>query len=130
MNAWNVNAIRQDFPILHQSVNGHPLIYMDNAATTQKPQSVIDALSQYYQHDNSNVHRSVHALSSRATAHFEESREKVARFIHANASHECIFVRGTTEAINLVAQSFVAPQLVPGDEILITHMEHHSNIVP
>lgn len=130
MNAWNVNAIRQDFPILHQSVNGHPLIYMDNAATTQKPQSVIDALSQYYQHDNANVHRSVHALSSRATAKFEASREKVARFIHANASQECIFVRGTTEAINLVAQCFVAPQLVPGDEILITHMEHHSNIVP
>ena len=130
MNAWNVNAIRQDFPILHQSVNGHPLIYMDNAATTQKPQSVIDALSQYYQHDNANVHRSVHALSSRATAHFEASREKVARFINANASQECIFVRGTTEAINLVAQCFVAPLLVPGDEILITHMEHHSNIVP
>lgn len=130
MNAWNVNAIRQDFPILHQSVNGHPLIYMDNAATTQKPQLVIDALSEYYQQDNANVHRSVHALSSRATAKFEASRQKVARFINANASHECIFVRGTTEAINLVAQSYVAPKLAPGDEILITHMEHHSNIVP
>ena len=130
MKPWNVNAIRQDFPILHQTVNGHPLIYLDNAATTQKPQSVIDAMTQYYQNDNANVHRSVHALSSRSTAHFEASRDKVARFIHANSTRECIFVRGTTEAINLVAQCFVAPQLVPGDEILITHMEHHSNIVP
>ena len=130
MTSWDVNAIRQNFPILHQNVNGHPLIYLDNAATTQKPQLVIDAIQQYYQHDNANVHRSVHALSSRATASFEASREKIARFIHANSTRECIFVRGTTEAINLVAQCFVAPQLSLGDEILITHMEHHSNIVP
>jgi cysteine desulfurase / selenocysteine lyase len=130
MTSWDINAIRQNFPILHQNVNGHPLIYLDNAATTQKPQLVIDAIQQYYQHDNANVHRGVHALSARATASFEASREKVARFIHANSTRECIFVRGTTEAINLVAQCFVAPRLSLGDEILITHMEHHSNIVP
>jgi cysteine desulfurase / selenocysteine lyase len=127
---FDVDAIRKDFPTLHQEVNGNPLIYLDNAATTQKPQSVIDSISDYYLHDNANVHRSVHTLSVRATQKYEAARERIKRFIHANHSHECIFVRGTTEAINLVAQSFVAPRIEPGEEILITYMEHHSNIVP
>lgn len=122
--------IRSDFPILHQTVNGYPLVYFDNAATTQKPQAVIDSIVHYYTHDNSNVHRGVHTLSARATLKYEAAREKVARFIHANYARECVFVRGTTEAINLVAQCFVAPRIKPGEEILITHMEHHSNIVP
>lgn len=126
----NLPAIRRDFPILNQSVNDHQLIYFDNAATTQKPQAVIDAIKTYYEHDNSNVHRGVHALSVRATQQYEVAREKVKRFINARHTSECIFVRGTTEGINLVAQSFVMPRLLPGEEILITHMEHHSNIVP
>ena len=126
----SLEAIRRDFPALHQSVNGHPLIYFDNAATTQKPLAVIDAINEFYRHDNANVHRAVHALSNRATKLFEEVRTKVMRFINAYSTRECIFVRGTTEAINLVAQSFVAPRILPGEEILITHMEHHSNIVP
>lgn len=126
----DIEAIRQDFPILHQQVNGYPLVYFDNAATTQKPKAVIDAISAYYQHDNSNVHRGVHTLSERATRAYESARGKVKRFINANASKECIFVRGTTEAINMVAQSYVAPRILPGEEILITHMEHHSNMVP
>lgn len=127
---FDVKAIRNDFPALHQEVNGNPLIYLDNAATTQKPKAVIDAIAEYYLHDNANVHRSVHTLSVRATQKFEAARERIARFIHAKNSKECIFVRGTTEAINLVAQSFVAPRIEPGEEILITYMEHHSNIVP
>lgn len=130
MMAWNVEAVRQNFPILNQTVNGHPLVYFDNAATTQKPQAVIDAIVRYYQEDNANVHRSVHALSARSTALFETSREKVAQLIRAHSTRECIFVKGTTEAINLVAHCFVKPQLKAGDEILITHMEHHSNMVP
>ncbi len=130
ISTLDINAIRQDFPVLHQTVNGYPLIYFDNAATTQKPQSVIDAITHYYMHDNANVHRGVHALSSRATLQYEGVREKVRRFINASSVRECIFVRGTTEAINLVAQSFVAPLLSPDDEILITQLEHHSNIVP
>lgn len=127
---FNVELIRQDFPVLHQTVHGSPLVYLDNAATTQKPKAVIDAIAHYYSHDNANVHRSVHALGARATQHYEAAREKVQRFINAKSARECIFVRGTTEAINLVAQSFVAPRILPGEEILITHMEHHSNIVP
>ncbi|KTC65528.1 selenocysteine lyase, PLP-dependent (plasmid) [Legionella adelaidensis] len=127
---FDVNEIRKDFPCLNQQVNGSPLIYLDNAATTQKPKSVIDAISHFYMHDNANVHRSVHSLSVRATNLYEGVREKVRRFINARKTCECIFVRGTTEAINLVAQSFVAPRLLPGEEILITTMEHHSNIVP
>lgn len=123
-------AIRSQFPVLQQQVNDNPLVYFDNAATTQKPQAVIDAISHYYQHDNANVHRGVHALSARATIQFEEARNKVQRFINAPLASECIFVRGTTEAINLVAESLVAPTILPGDEILITHMEHHANIVP
>ena len=130
VNALNINAIRQDFPELHQETNGYPLAYLDNAATTQKPQSVIHAISHYYSADNANVHRGVHALSVRATQKFEKVRENLARFINAYAAHECIFVRGTTEAMNLLAQSFVMPRILPGEEILITQMEHHSNIVP
>jgi cysteine desulfurase/selenocysteine lyase len=126
----DIEAIRRDFPALHQAVHGHPLVYFDNAATTQKPAAVIDAMTSYYQHDNANVHRGVHALSARATEHYEAARQKIQRFIHAPSASECIFVRGTTEAINLVAQSCVRPKLSPGDEILITCMEHHSNIVP
>lgn len=126
----NQGLVRADFPILHQTVNGHPLVYFDNAATTQKPQSVIDALVHYYTYDNANVHRGVHALSARATQRYEAAREKIQRFIHAPYARECIFVRGTTEAVNLVAQSFVAPRILPGEEILVTQMEHHSNIVP
>lgn len=126
----DIMAIRNDFPILHQQVNGHDLVYFDNAATTQKPRAVMDAITRYYEHDNSNVHRGVHALSVRATDLYEVARSKIKHFINARSARECIFVRGTTEAINLVAQSYVAPRLLPGDEILITHMEHHSNIVP
>jgi cysteine desulfurase / selenocysteine lyase len=129
-HSLDIAAIRNEFPALHQKVNGHDLVYCDNAATTQKPRAVIDALVHYYEYDNANVHRGVHELSVRATNLYEGAREKVARFINAPSSKECIFVRGTTEAINLVAQSFVAPQVGSNDEILITHMEHHSNIVP
>lgn len=127
---FDINAVGQAFPALQQQVNGHPLIYFDNAATTQKPQAVIDAINHYYCFDNANVHRGVHELSERATAQYEKARIKVQQFIHAHEARECIFVRGTTEAINLVAHSFVAPRLKAGDEILITEMEHHSNIVP
>ena len=126
----DIEAIRRDFPALNQSVNEQPLIYFDNAATTQKPKAVIDAITHYYSHDNANVHRGVHALSARATLKFEAAREKVQHFINAYYARECIFVRGTTEAINLVAHSFVTPRILPGEEILITYMEHHSNIVP
>ena len=127
---FNVEKIRKDFPILHQKVNGYPLVYLDNAATTQKPKMVIDAITDYYENYNSNVHRGVHDLSSRATLAFENAREKIAHFIGAKNSHECIFVRGTTEAINLVANSYFLPILEEGDEIVLTHMEHHANIVP
>src|SRR3990167_5198357 len=126
----NVDSIRAQFPLLKETINGNPLIYFDNAATTQKPNSVIDVISNFYQHHNANVHRAVHTLGTRATLAFEEAREKVQHFIHAKIPKECIFVRGTTEGINLVAQSFVAPRILPGEGILITHMEHHSNIVP
>jgi cysteine desulfurase/selenocysteine lyase len=126
----NRGEIRSDFPVLQQRVNDNPLVYFDNAATTQKPQLVIDAITQYYAHNNSNVHRGVHTLSMRATQLYEAAREKVRRFINAPHTQECIFVRGTTEAINLVAQSFVAPRILPGEEVVVTYMEHHSNIVP
>lgn len=127
---FNVAELRSQFPILKEQVNGYDLVYFDNAATTQKPSAVIDAMTHYYEHDHANVHRGVHALSVRATEHYEAARNKVRRFINARSVRECIFVRGTTEAINLVASSFVAPRIAPGEEILITHMEHHSNIVP
>ena len=130
INRWNVEAIRRDFPILSEFVHDHPLAYLDNAATTQKPQQVINAITHYYQHVNANVHRGVHELSNRATEAYESARDKVKRFIHANHRRECVFVRGATEAINLVAESFVSPRLLPGEGILLTHMEHHSNIVP
>lgn len=130
ISALDIQAIHRDFPILNQKVNGWDLIYFDNAATTQKPKAVIDAISHYYERDNANVHRGVHTLSVRATEHYEAARSKVKRFINASSTRECIFVRGTTEAINLVAQSLVAPRILADEEILITHMEHHSNIVP
>lgn len=126
----DIQAIRQDFPILHQKINGHDLVYFDNAATTQKPKAVIQAIQDYYEHDNANVHRGVHALSVRATEAYEAARVTVRHFINAASIKECIFVRGTTEAINLVANSYLRPLIQPGDEILITYMEHHSNIVP
>jgi cysteine desulfurase/selenocysteine lyase len=123
-------SVRGDFPILKQSVYGKPLVYLDNAATSQKPQVVIDALTHYYSTDNSNIHRGVHLLSERATREYEEARVKVQRFINAAESKEIIFTRGTTEAINLVANSYGRANVNAGDEILITAMEHHSNIVP
>jgi cysteine desulfurase / selenocysteine lyase len=126
----DIDEIRHDFPVLHQAVNGHPLVYLDNAATTQKPRAVMNAIKQYYEEDNANVHRGVHTLSVRATEKFEKVREQVCTFIGASSIKECIFVRGTTEAINLVAQSFVLPRLSKGDEVLITALEHHANIVP
>jgi cysteine desulfurase / selenocysteine lyase len=127
---FDVRKIREDFPILKQKVHGKPLVYLDNAATSQKPQKVIDALLRFYTQDNSNVHRGVHLLSERATQAYEEARVKVQRFIHAAEAREIIFVRGTTEAINLVMQSYGRRHVQAGDEILITAMEHHSNIVP
>lgn len=126
----DIQALRKDFPILDQQVNGYPLVYLDNAATTQKPWAVINAVSEYYSSYNANVHRGVHELSERATREYEDARTKLQHFINARHNRECVFVRGTTEAINLVAQSFVVPRIQPGEEILITHMEHHSNIVP
>ena len=127
---FDINAIRNDFPILHQTVNGQPLVYLDNAASSQKPVQVIDAVSNYYRQDNANVHRGVHRLSQRATDAYEGSRSKVRGFLNAKSDKEIIFVRGATEAINLIAQSFVRPKLHAGDEILISHLEHHANIVP
>ncbi|MDT5291493.1 MAG: cysteine desulfurase / selenocysteine lyase [Mycobacterium sp.] len=127
---FDVNAVRADFPILRETVNGKPLIWFDNAATTQKPQSVIDRLSYFYAHENSNIHRAAHELAARATDAYEEARDTVRRFIGASKSEEIIFVRGTTEAINLVAYAWGGKHLGPGDEIVITHLEHHANIVP
>ena len=126
---FDVNRIRADFPILQQTINGCPLAYLDNAASSQRPRSVIDAISHYYEHDHANVHRGVHTLSQRATEAQERGREAVRRFINAGDRREIVFTRGTTESINLVAYSF-GQSLKPGDEILISHMEHHSNIVP
>ena len=125
-----VNSIRSLFPILHQEVNGNPLIYFDNAATTQKPQAVLDALTHYYEKDNSNIHRGAHTLADRATRQFEETRESVKAFIGAREPAEIIFTRGTTESINLVAKTFGTKFIQKGDEILISTLEHHSNIVP
>jgi cysteine desulfurase/selenocysteine lyase len=125
-----VERWRADFPILESRIHGKPLIYLDNAATTQKPQVVIDAEARYYREENANVHRGVHVLSQRATDAFEGARIKVQRFINADRSDEIVFVRGTTEAINLVAQSYARPRLREGDEIIISALEHHSNIVP
>ena len=126
----DVERVRKDFPILHQEVHGKPLVYLDSAATSQKPRAVIDAIAGYYIDDNANVHRGVHLLSERATQAYEAAREKVQRFVNAAHAHEIVFVRGTTEAINLVAQTYGRSRIAGGDEILVTVMEHHSNIVP
>jgi cysteine desulfurase/selenocysteine lyase len=126
----DVQRLRADFPALAQQVHGKPLVYLDNSATTQKPQAVIDALTRYYIHDNANVHRAVHTLSERATAAYEDARGRIRNFINAASDKEIVFVRGTTEAINLVAASWGRANVHAGDEILITGMEHHSNIVP
>lgn len=128
--AFDAERVRADFPILHQEVNGHPLVYLDNAATTQKPQAVIQAIVDYYQQDNSNVHRGAHALAERATEKFEAARGKVARFINAPEARQIIWTRGTTESINLVAASWGRANLKEGDRVLVSAMEHHSNIVP
>ena len=122
--------IKSYFPILNQEVNGHPLVYLDSAATSQKPVQVLEALKSYYEFDNSNVHRGVHTLGNRATEKYEGAREKVQQFINAKATEEIIFLRGTTTAINLVAQSYGRANVEEGDEIVITYMEHHSNIIP
>jgi cysteine desulfurase / selenocysteine lyase len=127
---FDVNAVRADFPILKEVINGKPLIWFDNAATTQKPQVVIDRLVKFYSHENSNIHRAAHELAARATDAYEEARDTVAEFIGAPSSENIVFVRGTTEAINLVAHAWGGKHLQPGDEIVITHLEHHANIVP
>lgn len=127
---FDINQIRKDFPILSRTVNGRPLIYLDNGATAQKPQAVLDAISHYYTFQNSNIHRGVHRLSQEATDAFEQSRIKVMQFINAEKVHEIIFTKGTTDSINLVASSFGRKFIKEGDEIIISAMEHHSNIVP
>jgi len=128
--AFDVNALRRDFPALQQEVHGKPLAYLDNAATTQKPRAVIDAIVGFYRHDNANVHRGVHQLSERATSAYEGARETVRQFLNAGDAREIVFVRGTTEAINLVAHSFGRQRLGEGDEVVVSAFEHHSNIVP
>lgn len=128
--AWDVNKIRADFPILQEKARGHKLVYLDNAATSQKPKAVIDAIVGYYEHDNANIHRGVHYLSEKATEDFESARRAVQRFVNAKQASEIIFVRSATEAINLVAQTYGRVHVGAGDEVLITVMEHHSNIVP
>ena len=130
LSPLDVEAVRRDFPALHQQVNDRPLVYLDSGASSQKPEQVIEALNHYERHDHSNVHRGVHTLSQRATDAYEGSRAKVQKFINAGSVKEVVFTRGTTEAINLVAQSYGRTNLQSGDEILITEMEHHANIVP
>jgi cysteine desulfurase / selenocysteine lyase len=130
LTSFDIDKVRAEFPILNQQVNGRPLVYLDNAATAQKPASVIETLDRYYREYNSNIHRGVHSLSQKATTEYEDAREKVKTFINANSSKEIVFLRGTTEAINLVAQSFGRSTLSATDEIIITELEHHSNIVP
>lgn len=127
---FDVQRVRQDFPLLKRKVHGKPLVYLDNGATSQKPRVVIDTLNRYYSAENSNIHRGVHFLSERATEAYEQARAKVRRFVNARSEQEIVFVRGTTEAINLVAQSYGRTFLKPGDEIIVSAMEHHSNIVP
>ena len=129
-SAFDVQRVRRDFPILGQKIHGKPLVYLDNAATTQKPQAVIDAMVRSYAEDNANIHRGVHLLSVRATQAYELAREKVQRFLNAASPREIVFVRGTTEAINLVAQTYARAHIGKGDAVLVTEMEHHSNIVP
>ena len=127
---WDVEKIRKDFPVLSQTVNGKPLVYLDNGASSQVPQSVIDRTSKYLSEEHSNIHRGVHYLSQHATTAYEAAREKVKRFINAREAKECIFVRGTTEGVNLVAHSYGRKFIGEGDEILVSQMEHHSNIIP
>ena len=126
---FDAKKIRADFPVLDQIVNDEPLIYLDNAATTQKPQAVLDVLNHYYLHDNANVHRGVHTLAERATAEFEAARKKVQQFIHANSNKEIIFTKGTTDSLNIIAQSY-GEFIQAGDEIVISKMEHHANLIP
>jgi len=126
----DVSRIRQDFPVLHRTVRDKPLVYLDSAATTQKPTQVLDALAHYYTYQNANIHRGVYVLSAEATAAYDEARKKIQHFVNARSSQEVIFTRNSTESINLVAHSFGSENVGPGDEVLITHMEHHANIVP
>ena len=126
----NISDIRSDFPILSQTIYKRPLIYFDNAATTQKPIQVIRAISDYYEHDNCNIHRGVHYLSVKATEAFEEARREIREFINAPSTHEVVFTKGASESLNLVAASFGKKFLLPGDEVITTIMEHHSNFVP
>src|SRR6201994_3688553 len=126
----NVERVRRDFPILDRTVNGRPLVYLDSGASSQRPIAVLRAVEEYETHSHANIHRGVHALSQAATEAFEGARERIRGFINARSSKEIIFVRGTTEGINLVAQAYARPRLRPGDEILITGLEHHANIVP
>ena len=128
--SYDVERIRKDFPILERRVHGNPLVYLDNAASSQKPLAVIEAVSRYYSASHANIHRAVHTLAEEATAAYEQARATVGRFVGAADPREVVFVRGTTEAINLVAQAYVRPRLAAGDEIVISHLEHHSNIVP
>ncbi|MBU6343062.1 MAG: cysteine desulfurase, partial [Bacteroidetes bacterium] len=127
---FNAETLRQDFPALHQKVNGKPLVWLDNAATTHKPQQVIDTLSRFYERDNSNIHRGAHTLAARATDAYENAREKIRQFIGAGSKDEIIYVRGTTEGINLIANTFGRQRIGPGDEIILSELEHHANIVP
>jgi cysteine desulfurase/selenocysteine lyase len=127
---FDVEAVRREFPVLARSVNGHPLAFLDNGASAQRPNAVIDAVDDYERRHHANIHRGVHTLSQEATALYEGARDRLVRFINARSRHEIVFVRGTTEAINLVAQSHARPLLGPGDEVLITYLEHHANIVP
>jgi len=130
MNSFPINSIREDFPILKSKINNHDLVYFDNAATTQKPQSVIDSISNYYEKYNSNIHRGVHSLAEKATNEFEKTRTKIKKFINAKSNTEIVFTRGTTEGINLISSSLGKYKFSEGDEIIISEMEHHSNIVP
>jgi cysteine desulfurase/selenocysteine lyase len=127
---FDLLEIRRDFPILQERVNGRPLVWLDNAATTQKPQSVIDRLKYFYEHEDSNIHRAAHELAARATDAYEQAREKVRGFLNASSVNEIVFVRGATEAINFVAQSWGRQNIGPDDEILLSVLEHHANIVP
>src|SRR5438552_12478383 len=129
-NGIDWSAIREDFPILREQAHGHPLIYFDSAATSQKPRAVVDTLRRYYEHENANVHRGLHTLSSRATEAYEKSRQRVAKYIGAASPDEIVFTRGTTESINLVVQAWGGKFIREGDVILLTEMEHHSNLVP
>ena len=128
--SWDIDKVRADFPILQRTVHGKPLVYLDTAASAQRPLAVIDAVGNFYRRHNANIHRGVHLLSQEATEAYEQARAKIAAFINAPGDRECVFTRGTTESINLVAHSFLRPRLQAGDEILISWMEHHSNIVP